>query len=67
MKGMWHVSNAGTGAKDVGIRNRRVVSLLSETRGVREVSAAGDGNGVRRSFRIQASPPPRSLIVCMMH
>ena len=32
----------GRGAKDVGIRNWRVVSPLSETRGVREESADRD-------------------------
>ena len=37
---------AGRGAKDVGISNSRVVSPLSGTRGVRKLSAAGDGDGI---------------------
>ena len=36
----------GRGAEDVGIRKRRVSSPLSETRGMREVSAACDRDGV---------------------
>ena len=36
----------GMGAEDVSIRKRRVVSRLSETRGVRKVSAACDRDGV---------------------
>ena len=33
-------------AEDVGIRKRRVASRLSETRGVRQVRAACDRDGV---------------------
>ena len=37
---------SGRGAEDVGIRDRRMASPLSETRGLREVSAACDRDGV---------------------
>ena len=47
---------AERGAKDVGIRNMRVVSPLSETRGVREVSAAGDSDGVGEADGCPMSP-----------
>ena len=36
----------GRGAEEVGMSKRRVAGPLSETRGVREVSAAGDSDGV---------------------
>ena len=35
----------GRGATDVGIRNWRAATPLSETRGLYEVSAAGDSDG----------------------
>ena len=40
---------AGRGAKDVGISNSRVVSPLSRTGEVCEVSAAGDGDSSREA------------------
>ena len=57
MKGRWNVSNDGEGgAKDVGISNWRGSSPLSETRGVREVSAAGHGDGVAKADGSLMSP-----------
>ena len=46
----------GRGAKDVGISNWRVSSPLSETRGVREVSSAGDSDGVAEADGSLMSP-----------
>ena len=40
------MSKSSEGAEDVGTGKRRVASLLSETRGVRKVSAACDWDGV---------------------
>ena len=36
-------------SKDVGIGKSTMVSLLSGARGVREVSAAGDGDGIHEA------------------
>ena len=47
---------AGRGAKDVGMRNSMVVSPLSETRGVGEVSVAGDGVALLRHWPSRWQP-----------
>ena len=41
----------GRPTEDVGIRKRRVTSRLSETRGVRKVSVAGDHDSVAEADR----------------
>ena len=49
VKGRWNVSRTGKEAKDVGISNSsmaRCTSPLSRARGVREVSATCDSDGV---------------------
>ena len=52
------------GLKDLGTSNWKVASLLSETRGVREVSAAGNSDGVSGFDGSLMSPVENTERVC---